>query len=68
MTVMFIISSWVIHCFFSTQVFSISAIMAYPPPKVNSPTFAKDRKRSSSMFISAKVDQFPAQLCSPQCS
>ena len=27
-TVMFIISSCVIHCFFSTQAFSISAIMA----------------------------------------
>ena len=51
-TVIFIISSWVIHRFFSTQVFSIREIMAYPPPKVNKPILAKDRKRSKKEFIS----------------
>ena len=41
-TVISIISSWVIHCLFVTQVFSIIASMAYPPPKVNSPIFIID--------------------------
>ncbi len=44
-TVMFIISSWAIRRFFPTQVFSINAIMAHPPTKVNDPAFAKVRKR-----------------------
>ena len=32
------------HRFFSTQVSVITEIMAYPPPKVNSPTFIKLKK------------------------
>ena len=46
-TARFIISSWVIHFFFSTHISSISGIMAYPPPNVKSPILANVRKSSS---------------------
>ena len=48
-TVIFIISSCVIHGFFSTQTFSIREIIAYPPPKVNSPISANDKNKSNSI-------------------
>lgn len=47
-TVKSIISSCVIHFFFSTQSFSIRDIIAYPPPKVNNPILAKVRNKSMS--------------------
>ena len=50
-TVIFIISSCVIHCFFDTQESSIRESMAYPPPKVNNPIFENVRKRSAIRFI-----------------
>ena len=50
-TVIFIISSCVIHFFLSTHASSIIAIMAYPPPKVNMPIFAKLKNKFKSKFM-----------------
>ena len=50
MAVTVTISSWVIQLFFSTQISSISAIMAYPPPKVNKPILKKVPARSGSFL------------------
>ena len=52
MTVTFTRSSWVIQCFFSTQMFSITEIIAYPPPKVNAPILKKVRNKFQSMLSS----------------
>ena len=51
MTVIFIISSWVIHFFLVTQISSMMEIMAYPPPKVNRPILAKVRNKSAKIGI-----------------
>ena len=59
------ISSCEIHCFFSTQVFSISVIIAYPPPKVNRPVFAKLKKRSRRRFNSLPPDIHTDRLKNP---
>lgn len=50
-TVIFIISSDVIHCFRSTHSCSISPIMAYPPPKANNPIFANVINNSNKILI-----------------
>lgn len=50
-TAISIISSWVIHFFLSTQQFSITEIMAYPPPKVNMPIFANEKNNSVTLFM-----------------
>ena len=55
-TVISIISSWVIHSFPVTQTFSISGIIAYPPPKVNNPIFENVKNSSNSNFIFRSVD------------
>lgn len=48
-------SSWLTHFLSSMQACSIIEIMAYPPPKVNNPIFAKVRNRSSKMLISGPL-------------
>ena len=53
-TVTSIISSCVIHFLFSTQLFSITEIIAYPPPKVNKPILA-NTKNSSLIFKNTKI-------------
>ena len=52
MTVTFTRSSWVIQCFFSTQMFSMTEIIAYPPPKVNAPILKKVRNKFQSIISS----------------
>lgn len=59
-TVIFIISSWEIQFFFSTQIFSISEIIAYPPPKVKRPILKKVKNKSNSRFM---VFLIPEHLC-----
>ena len=60
-TVIFIISSWEIHFFFSTQQLSIMEIKAKPPPKDNRPMVIKvtSKTRNKCHFICFSIPSAP---------